>query len=522
MKAVLFSGCRAGLLMILTGAVLIVSSLHADQPVKEHADLVADYDQDLAAFKRLRGSLSGLAVQVRARTDLFGPRPAEDLTLLRPDIRRQIYDLWYPILENYLALDTLADKHMAFFRLKEKRDSERSFHLARGVFLTEYRMALDLIAVFEQNPMMDTILNEADNTLGLPHGVYAHFKYQYLNLIKASNYAALEAVALGYGPAADKTLAHWADEDNRTILAAGKGPGPVMTFKNGLAIIKRVGGNAWFPVQKGVAGWMGRTKVWRPHQYLIRPGQIRALEKQLQPGDILLERREWYMTNVGIPGFWTHAALYIGSSDQRQAVSKHPQVAAWLEKQQAGSIDLLIKKRYPRAYASMTRPYKDGHLPQVIEAIAGGVTLTSIDYSAGCDSLAVLRPRLPVADRVAAVVRAMNYYDRPYDYDFDFGSDDRLVCTELIVKSYLAGPQKKGLQLPLAQVMGHLVTPANAFVQQFDATFGKDAQQLDLILFLDGNEQAGRAFETGATVFRDSWQRPKWHILLPSAAVNPE
>ena len=509
--------------LLALGLVVLCSAAATAGVSQEDASLAAasDYAQDLAAFKRLRGNLVRLSDQIRHRPDLFGPRPEQDATLLRPEIRRQIAVIWYSVLDNYLALDTLGGMHLGFQQLKPGGERERAFHLARGVFLTQYRIALDIITVLERNPAIDTILNEADPDLGLPQGVYARFKYQFLNVIKAGHYAALEAVARVYHPSRDLQLRQWAREDSRVILAAGKGPGPALTFKNGLAIIQDMGQSAWLPVQKGVAEWMGHTKVWRRHRNLIRPDQIKALSRRLAPGDILLERREWYLTNVGIPGFWTHAALFIGDRDQRSALSDQAEVKAWLRGKGAESLDGLIEKRYPRAYAVLNAPCGDGRLPRVIEAIAPGVSLTSLDFSAGCDSLAVLRPRLSKADRAAAVVRAMRYYGRPYDYAFDFGTDTSLVCTELVVKSYLPGEAKKGLRLPLENLMGHMVTPANAFVRQFDEAFGTGDQQMDLVLFWDGDEKENQAVESGLEAFRRSWQRPKWHILMSYAQADP-
>ncbi len=480
--------------------------------------IASSYEQDLAAFERLRGSLFQLASEIRRRSDLFSPRPGTDPTLLRPDTRRQILSLWYPLLDNYLALDALAEKHAGFYQLKDRGERRQAFHLARGIFLTQYRVALEIIPLLDQSPAMDTILNEGDASLGLPPGIYSHFKYQYLNVIKAGRYAALEAVARIYEAAEDSRMNRWAAEDSRVVLDAGKGPGPLMTFENGLSMMERFGHAAWFPVQKGVAEWMGDTKVWRPHRYLIRPEQIEDLSRRLEPGDILLERREWYLTNVGIPGFWTHAALYIGSSEQRTAFSRQPEVRKWLRQMGAETIDDLIRQRYPEAHAAMQAPCEDGRLPGVIEAHSPGVTLTSLYYSATCDSLAVLRPRLSGADRAAAVVRAMRYHGRPYDYSFDFVSDQSLVCTELVVKSYLPGEMKQGLDLPLENVMGQTLTPANSFARQFDETFGTDGQQMDLVLFLDGHEKEKLAAESNIAAFRRSWQRPKWHILVQDPA----
>ena len=340
---------KVALLLLAVWFVSDVEKRHtaAAWPLDAAEGPAATYQQDLAALKRLRSGLFKLADDVSQRSDLFGPRAETDPTLLRQDLRKAIYTLWYPILDSYLALDVLAEKHMNFY---------------------------------------------------------------------------------------------------------------------------------------------------------------------------LLERREWYLTNIGIPGFWTHAALFIGSAEQREALSHSPDVEPWLARQGVGTIDELIQKRYPQAFAGLREPYSDGHPVRVIEAISAGVVMTSLEHSATCDSLAVLRPRLTRVDRAAAVVRAMRFYGRPYDFDFDFVSDAQLVCTELIFKSYLAGKGAAGLTLPLEQVMGHMVTPANALAQQFDAAFGTDQQQMEMVLFLDGLEKENRAVEADVLSFRGSWYRPKWHILLPSDA----
>ena len=506
------------LLLLAVWFVSDVEKHHAAaaRPVNAAEGLTATYEQDLAAFKRLRSGLFELADEVSQRSDLFGPRAETDPTLLRQDMRKAIHTLWYPIIDSYLALDVLAEKHMNFYLLDNKAAMKRSFFLYRAVFLTQYRVALELIAIMEQNPMIDTILNESTASLGLPQGVYSHFKYQYLNVAKAGGYAALETLAKAYKRPKDAELARWAVEDSRLILDAGLSPGPLLTLKNGLAILRQAGHAAWFPVQRQMAQWMGKTKVYRHDAYLIQADQIAHLDPRLEPGDILLERREWYLTNIGIPGFWTHAALFIGSAEQREALSQAPDVQQWLARQGVGTIDELIENRYPQAFAGMLKPYSDGYPVRVIEAISAGVVMTSLEYSATCDSLAVLRPQLTQADRAAAVVRAMRFYGRPYDFDFDFVSDAQLVCTELIFKSYLAGKGAAGLTLPMEQVMGRIVTPANALAQQFDAVFGTDQQQMELVLFLDGMEKENRAVEADVRAFRQSWNRPKWHILLPS------
>jgi len=46
---------------------------------------------------------------------------------------------------------------------------------------------------------------------------------------------------------------------------------------------------------------------------LITDENVKKIEKLLEPGDIILTRGNWAATNLNIPGFWKHMAMYIGT-----------------------------------------------------------------------------------------------------------------------------------------------------------------------------------------------------------------
>ena len=56
--------------------------------------------------------------------------------------------------------------------------------------------------------------------------------------------------------------------------------------------------------------------------YLISPEMVQKYQSILELGDVLLERRNWHATNMGIPGFWPHVALYIGALGEMDAFFK--------------------------------------------------------------------------------------------------------------------------------------------------------------------------------------------------------
>jgi hypothetical protein len=122
--------------------------------------------------------------------------------------------------------------------------------------------------------------------------------------------------------------------------------------------------------------------------------------------------------------------------------------------------------------------------------------------------------------KARAIFRAFHYRGRPYDFDFDFQTDSKLVCSELIYKAYESEPHIVGLALPLQEILGRQVSTPNDMVRMFDEEYGKKTQQLDFVLFLDANETRKAAYRSDEKVFRKSWKRPKWHILVADNAPS--
>ena len=95
-------------------------------------------------------------------------------------------------------------------------------------------------------------------------------------------------------------------------------------------------------------------------------------------------------------------------------------------------------------------------------------------------------------------------------------SDTELVCTELVYKAYQPREGMRGLELPLQSILGRLAIPANDIARLFDEQRGRASQQLDWVLFIDGDERGETAREADEEGFRASWRRPKWHVLTGS------
>lgn len=477
------------------------------------------YSIDLQGIQTARQGLENALLFIDDHPEIFqpvqivSPRPA-----LKRSQRMTAWQTWQFFLDHILYLDNMGRVYSEqYLTPVDMGKGVEPFQVAFTAFVTQYRFALEFVARMENNPDMHVLLNEPVPELGLNRGSYSHLKFRFLNVLRGAEFARLYALHSYYqtrnnGPQVSESLA----EDMNYLWNAGKGEGPLLTVRNGLRIVSDLGFSVWFPVQKNVSQLMGTIKVWRPGSSLINEQQIRALAPELQPGDILLQRREWYATNIGIPGFWTHAALYIGNDTERDLFFTDPSLKAWLQVKgcEDGRLETMLRKRYPKRYQQSLLIDSGGNVPRVLEAIADGVSFTTLEHSLAADSLAVLRPNLPQDAIAQAIIRAFSYSTRPYDFNFDFRTDAALVCSELVYKAYEKTDGGQGLSLPLTEIMGRPLLSPNQIARLFDQEYDHQHPQLSLVLFLDGREQSRQAVPGSTLAFRKSWQRPKWHVFI--------
>lgn len=224
----------------------------------------------------------------------------------------------------------------------------------------------------------------------------------------------------------------------------------------------RLKGGFSFPfyvVVAQVATFLGDTRT-TSRAPAVTPAQADALAGRLQPGDILVVRQDGFLSNVFLPGFWPHAVLWLGPEE------------AWtklrLEDGTRLGDDPLVRAVLPRFRAATD---EHGLPARCIEAVSEGVVFSSVAHALGKDYAAALRPELPEHAVAAAIKRALALHGRPYDFDFDFGTDDRVVCTELVYRAYDPDlnfrVQVDGAPAPepavpgLLEVAGRLAMPAN-------------------------------------------------------------
>lgn len=478
--------------------------------------LLAATDDDAARLLRLVPTLEAAV----ARLEGLEPRVASArVGELTGEDRERLREQWWQVLDPMLALDEIKSRYAGWYGIDyfhQSRLHARGFALSFSALCAQVNAGLRLLGVLEGKPLLATLFDEAMPQFGVPARTLSALRTQLgrardLLLIPLGNdwYDRWIAVHLALDPSFTPlvTLLDPLREATRARVLTPTAQG----MTNAVDVLKSVMFQRWFPLQKNFAEWAGDTRLAKQERHLISDAQLAEFKTKLQPGDIILERRNWYVSNIGLPGFWPHAALFVGSQAQILAdLQDRPEI-----KETFGDLNAGFSKKYPKAWASLAERDHAGHEQCVIEAVSEGVSSASLEHSCAADYVAALRPRVSAVVRARAIERALAYWGRPYDFNFDFATDDQVVCSELVVKAYESGTAGPGLDLPYVTLVGRRAVPPTEIARAFRDHRGGPGQQLDFVYFLEGREAERAAVVSDAAALSQTCERPKWDIVQP-------
>lgn len=199
--------------------------------------------------------------------------------------------------------------------------------------------------------------------------------------------------------------------------------------------------------------------------YEERKGKLyenKVVEKEiasyLQSGDIILEKTPFRLTDKLIPGYWGHAAIWIGTEDELRELGiwNHRLVKQFREQIQSGKL--------------------------VAESLREGTMLNSLAHFMNVDDLAVLRYAKPLSkeERAHVVLLALRQIGKSYDFNFNVETTDRIVCSQLVYLVYT------DIEWPTESILGrYTISPDNIVFKVNDGVLKTS------LLYVDGEKVTG-------------------------------
>lgn len=446
---------------------------------------------------------------------------------------RPIFRFWRLYLSFSADLEKVAQKYqipLLQHGSKQVQENFEAYLLGISARLTQIVVVSELMNFVHQHPKLEVLLNEANSDFDLAkdslrlelNRVIQVKDLARLYRFRLSNYENMLRFYQG-------KLAQQPDNDrDRLLLKLIQSQKPVLD-----QLLKSVAGKpTWkilgntvfdktldfiLPAQKAVFTWVGDARIRKQETRLVSKAQVKEFESLLKPGDIILERQDWYLSNIFLPGFWPHGIIYLGDKRELLRFFKgDAEVAAWCRKHDCRNFVELLEKDFPAACKAYLKRNKDGHANVVIEAISDGVVFNSIEHSCKADYLAALRPNLRKIDIARSIYQAVFYFGREYDFRFSFDSEQTLVCTELVSKAYCR-QDGTGLKLPYSLNLGKYGVTADAIAETFAREHGKPAAQMSFVAFLMGRPAKNHAVFSGVETFKLS---PTWRGGLISADLD--
>lgn len=462
--------------------------------------------------------LRGDALRERIAEDMFQATAAMDylettgnvlLDALNTEARdantaEHIKDTFNDFIIAVLFSESLTETHRYFDQIPYRYGKERdaSFLISYSLYVKKYELLHRMMLRVDNDEFKRKVLNENVAVVN-ESGVYSEMVERYFALKTRIRITAGKLYQMTFGNTPNDSydgaygLLETKVNGSYAYLFTHFGETVAQTGSVATEAVRSRMFEQWFPIQKTVANTMGHIILSeRGNEGLIENPDIALMREHMRPGDIMLQRRNWHLSNVGIPGFWTHAALFTGTLAEMDAY-----FASEFPRDGYTSMSAYIEGVYPLAYEK----YGTDASTSVIEAIEPGVVVRTLEKSADADFVVVLRPNLLKEDVLRAILRAMRHVGKPYDYNFDFDTKDALVCSELVYDAYYEVPgEKKGLHFDTSMVSGRTVVSPLDMAKEYRDEYGGDETELSFVYFITTDEKTGKVTPGTEVTFLES------------------
>jgi hypothetical protein len=454
----------------------------ADPETQFHAD-TETLQQVVSGLTRLEETLAMAQTAVQARKRGYFTPDEDDhvrqMLLAYRNYRRTLYE----IINRFRDDPNSGDPSL----------QSRRFTVAFAAALVLYAKSLKLIRYYEHEPLVRKKLNEADSKFELEEGFFdrildAFSSFQNYRLLSGANreWRTRRRIIqkLGLSDAADiKWLGDLIRHQRRLlrrrfwhVLFRRLRYDWRAFWKTTVRPVK----DARYRLQSLLGGAFAGIRTTTHYQPAINESILTQLRGILLPGDVLLVRAEQKVTTALLPGFWAHAALFLGTPGDVKALG-------------------MEEISHAREFLEL-RPTDNSRFGHVLEAISPRVLINSLENCLHADHVAVFRPRVSRGQLRESFVEAFGHLGKPYDFEFDFNVTTRIVCTELVYRSY---HKRAGIEFQLVKRLGRYTLSCDDIADQIlgapDSPASTEAPPFELIALALRMQDGKCEWTTGAS-----------------------
>ncbi len=206
---------------------------------------------------------------------------------------------------------------------------------------------------------------------------------------------------------------------------------------------------------------LSRIRFSTRTKWLISKKNLKKYLEISKPWDILLTRWNWNATNIPIPWFWKHMSLFL-----------------WKWEYLSKNFDKYLNKKInPKKY-------------YIIESTSDWILVKDIDkLIKHNDYLWVFRTNFSTKKTKQVIRNALKEQWKWYDYWLNYYSNENMVCSELVLKSYQKQNKKdEWIEIVLKSIWTSLSFPPNNFFKILKKN------KIDTIFFIDSVEKTWKNF----------------------------
>jgi len=406
--------------------------------------------------------------------------------------RSEIKKNWQEIVSIIFEIDTIKKRYrqfLSFQNLTEKSKYDLAFLLSFYALLSQHKLFIKISKATKNNTKLEQTLNQKDADDVIPKNSLEKILHQMTDADESIKIAAGELYFHTIKTSKDPIIQNLQTKITKNLESISQNFWEYSNIglKKPFKLIKKIVNDSVFPIKKQIMVSSSIIELPFRKKLINKKTIINKILPKLKPGDIILTRKEWQLTNLGIPGYWTHALLYTGKLTELSLNTQK-----------------LIAENSPEIARQMAKK-------PILESTSKGVHLSKLTKALKSDSLVILRTKLNQEELESVILEALKHYGKPYDYELDFIHNHSLICSELIYKSFLTS-KKINLEIPNYNWNYYMMVPNN-LAEKFAQEFNKPNQELDLILYLEGNTIKNKLTQKSAKAFSQSAFYSKWHKI---------